>query len=116
MYDSVRESDTDICNIAKNLNIKKQNIRKVKDHVFYNTHNLSRYIGDEEVHKRFSSDLKQSLVWKRLETGTHTLEDITWLKHEYAERHYELKHDSTYSEAHDHVQIRYNGELWDDKF
>ena len=43
MYDSIRESDTDICDIAENLGFKAENIKKVKDHVFYNEHDLDRY-------------------------------------------------------------------------
>jgi hypothetical protein len=46
---------------------------------------------------RFDPNLQQALAWKRLETGTHTQDDITWIKHECAERHHELKYDSGYS-------------------
>ena len=34
MYDSIRECDTDICDIAENLGFKADNIKNVKDHVF----------------------------------------------------------------------------------
>jgi hypothetical protein len=37
-----------------------------------------------------------------LETGTHTQEDITWMKHECVERHHELKYGSGYHEAQKH--------------
>ena len=40
IYDSIRESDTDICDIAQNLGFKADNIKNVKDHVFYNKHYL----------------------------------------------------------------------------
>ncbi len=42
IYNSIRECDTDICDIAKNLGFKADNIKNVKDHVFYNEHNLDR--------------------------------------------------------------------------
>ena len=34
IYESIRESDTDICDIAQNLGFKADNIKNVKDHVF----------------------------------------------------------------------------------
>lgn len=44
IYDSIRESDTDIYDIAANLEFKANNIKKVKDHVFYNHHKLDQYV------------------------------------------------------------------------
>ena len=37
------ECDTDICDIAENLGFKADNIKNVKDHVFYNKHYLDRF-------------------------------------------------------------------------
>ena len=34
IYESIRESDTDICDIAQNLGFKADNIKNLKDHVF----------------------------------------------------------------------------------
>ena len=96
IYHSIRECDTDICEIAENLGFKADNIKKVKDHIFYNEHDLDRYGPDQLEHKQFDPDLQQALAWKRLETGTHTPDDVTWIKHEYAERHHELKYASGY--------------------
>ena len=36
IYDSIRQCDTDICDVTQNLGFKADNIKKVKDHVFYN--------------------------------------------------------------------------------
>jgi len=116
IYDSIRESDTDICDIASNLGFKADNVKNVKDHVFYNEHDLDRYGPDEIEHKRFDATLEQALGWKRLEAGTHTPDDITWIKHECAERHRELKYGSGYSEAHNRAQSRYDGYPWENKF
>ena len=116
IYDSIRECDTDISDVAENLGFKAYNIKNVKDHVFYNEHNLDRYGPDEIEHKRFDATLEQALAWKRLETGTHTQDDITWIKHECAERHHELKYGSGYSEAHERAQSRYEGYPWENKF
>jgi hypothetical protein len=35
IYNSIRECDTDICDIAENLGFKADNIKNVKDHIFY---------------------------------------------------------------------------------
>lgn len=84
IYDSIRETDTDISDIAENLGFKAENIKKVKDHVFYNKHNLDRYGPNQIEHKRFDPVLEQALCWKRLESGTHTRYDVIWMKHECA--------------------------------
>ena len=114
IYDSIRESDTDICDIAQNLGFKADNIKNVKDHVFYNKHYLDRFESVE--YRRFDANIQQALAWKRLETGTHTQDDITWIKHECAERHHELKYGSGYSAAHDQAQSRFDGAPWEDQF
>ncbi len=96
LYSSIRENDSDISTIAKNTNLKADNIKKCKDHIFYDEHLLDRF-----------SDLGEApeiKPWQRLETGVNTDQDIEWLKHECAERHHELKYDSGYSEAHERAQ------------
>ena len=118
MYDDIRECDTDICNIAENTGFKATNIKKVKDHLFYNKHYLDRYAEfdpyglDPIKYKCFDGNLEQALAWKRLETGTFNQNDLTWVKHEYAERHHELKYDSGYAEAHERAQSLYDGSPW----
>ena len=79
MYESIRECDTDICDIAKNLGFKADNIKNVKDHVFYQKHELDQYVslGEASEYKRFDPYIQQALAWKRLEAGTHTQDDIT---------------------------------------
>jgi hypothetical protein len=116
IYDSIRECDTDICDISQNLGFKADNIKNVKDHVFYNKHDLDRYGPDEIEHKRFDATLEQALAWKRLEAGIHTQDDVTWIKHECAERHHELKYNSGYTEAHERAQSHYEGYPWENKF
>ena len=116
MYDSIRECDTDICDIAENLGFKVDNIKNVKEHVFYNEHDLDRYGPDRIERKQFDPNLKQALAWKRLENGTQTQDDVTWIKHECAERHHELKYGSGYNEAHNRAQTRFDGEPWKNQF
>jgi hypothetical protein len=114
IYDSIRECDTDICDIAQNLGFKADNIKNVKDHVFYNEHDLDRHGPIER--RRFDPTFSQALAWKRLEAGIHTQDDVTWIKHECAERHHELKYDSGYSEAHDRAQNHFDGAPWEDNW
>ena len=56
--------------------------------------------GETPTYGRFDSSLEQALAWRRLEANTHNPNDLTWLKHELAERYHELKYSSGYSEAH----------------
>jgi len=59
IYDSIRECDTDICDIAKNLGFKADNIKNVKDHVFYNKHYLDRLAPAEPVkYRRFDANIQ----------------------------------------------------------
>ncbi len=64
----------------------------------------------------FDPNLQQGLAWKRLETRTHTQDDVTWIKHECAERHHELKYASGYNEAHNRAQTRFDGAPWENQF
>ena len=114
LYDAIRASETDVSTIASNTGIKPQNIQKVKDHVFYNEHLLDRYVdyGIPAEKARFDSDLTQANAWFRLESGTHTQADINWLKHEAAERWFELKYNSGYSTAHNAAEKRWPGNPW----
>ena len=116
IYDSIRNCETDVCDIAGNLGFKADNIKNVKDHVFHNKHNLDRYGPEESEYKCFDATIEQALAWKRLQAGTHTENDVTWIKHECARRYHELKYDSGYTEAHDRAQSRYDGYPWDNEF
>ena len=116
IYVSIRSSDTDICDIAQNLGFKAENIKNVKDYVFHNVHTLDRYPEDGIKSAQFDPDLQQALAWKRLETGTHTQNDVTWIKHECTERYYEFLHGSGYSEAHNYSQTRFDGAPWENQF
>ena len=87
-YENIRNSKTDVDAISKNTGYKSENIQKCKNHLFYETHRLDRYesLGEPVEIKRFDANENQAKAWKRLEEGTHTKEDLTWLKHEKAEQ------------------------------
>ena len=116
IYESIRESDTDISDIATNLGFKPENVQKIKEHVFINKHHLDRYGPEETEYKRFDPILQQALAWKRLEVGTHSQDDITWLKHECAEQFIESRFDSGYSAAHELAQKHFNGAPWEKNY
>ena len=95
MYDLIRKSDTDICDIASNLGFNADNIKQLKDHIFYNDHYLDRYQNQREKnpkYDRFEPNLAQALAQKRLEREIHSLDDILWIKHEFAENYHELRY------------------------
>ena len=115
LYDEIRDCKTDIADIASNLGYKQENIDKVKDHVFYKTHKLDT-CPEDITYGRFDASLEQALAWKRLEANSHNPDDLTWLKHELAEQHHEVKYGSGYREAHNRAQSRYNGYPWDDRW
>jgi hypothetical protein len=114
IYDSIRQSDTDIYDIPENLSLPADDIKNIKDHVFFNKHYLDRYAEPAEPipYERFDANLQQALAWKRLTVRSHTEDAIIWLKHERVERKYELRLKLGYSEAHRLAQSRFDGSPW----
>lgn len=62
LYESIRKSDTDIRAIAENTKFKTDNIKRCKDHIFYNKNLLDLYVkkGEPAEIKRFDANLKPS--------------------------------------------------------
>ena len=112
IYDNIRSSNDDVARIAKNYGWKVENVQKVKDHVFYNTHMLDRHGPECAEYKRFDGNLNQALAWKKMENNLASAQDKTWLAHEFAECHHEQKFNSGYTEAHERVQSRFDGAPW----
>ena len=52
-----------ICDIAENLGFKADNIKNVKDHVFYKEHDLDRFGLDQIEDKRFDPNLQPTRSW-----------------------------------------------------
>jgi hypothetical protein len=107
----------DVRAIAESTGFKPQNIQKVKNHLFYDEHLLDRYVdyGIPAQMKRFDSDLAIANAWKRLEIGTHTVDDIKLLKHETAEAWYMRKHGPGYTKAHNAADKRYPAQNLEDQ-
>ena len=116
LYSLIRSSDNDVATVARNTGFKPSNIQKIKDHIFYNEHLLDRYVnqGIKAEIGRFQSDLDQAKAWLRLVNNQYSSKDITWLKHEIAERWYELRHRAGYSESHNAAERRWPGNPWRD--
>ncbi|WP_242629192.1 LysM peptidoglycan-binding domain-containing protein [Xanthomonas oryzae] len=114
LYNSIRASSVDVQNISASTGFKIENIQKVKDHVFNNEHVLDSYVdwGVPSRVGRFDSNLAQAEAWQRLENGTHTVQDVTWMKHEIGERWYEQKYNAGYLESHKRVEQRWPGNPW----
>lgn len=117
MYGSIRACDSDVSAIARNLNFKAENVEKLKEYVFINKHYLYDDYGPDKIeYKRFDASLQQALAWKRLETGTHTQDDITWVKHECVEQFVKSRSNLPHSKAHQIAQRHFNGAPWDNNY
>lgn len=53
IYDSIRECNTDISDIAENVGFKAENIKKLK---FYNEHTFEPYSDEPEEYRRFHAN------------------------------------------------------------
>lgn len=90
LYENIRNNKTDILDTAKNLNLKQGIVEKVKNHVFYNKHNL------HNGRQRLSPDLNIAETWQRIVDNKFSRTDIEWFLHEFCE--------SILTEAHPEAQ------------
>lgn len=93
-YDSVRSMKNDVETISKNTGMEESAIRKVKNYIFFDKHNLGN--GQFE---RFAPDYMMAESWKRLIDGKPKPHDLTLLRHELLEESL-IKQGHTQSEAH----------------
>ena len=93
-YDLIRSSD-DISTIAESTGMKDFQIKRIKDHLFHNKHQL-----DDGV-RLFDSDPDIVNAWNRIQNGSHTPKDIQLLKHELFEEKFEGIFKTNYRQAHD---------------
>lgn len=80
-YGLVRSMTTDISKIAKITGYSESDIKKVKDYVFMDVHDL----GDGEP-RRFDPSFAMSQSWQRLIDGHPEPHDMTLIQHEVMER------------------------------
>jgi len=81
LYAKIISSTKAVQKIAKNLDMPEFQVRRIKDHVFNNTHQLDHNLGVT----RFHPDLDIAEAWKRLEAGAHIESDLLILRHEHFE-------------------------------
>lgn len=103
-YESIRNDNSDVIKIASNTGLNEEEIEKIKQHVFYEEHQLYDSIG------RFQPDYDMAVAWKRLSEGNYFERDITLLKHESLEADVERRYNLDASEAHHIANNRFNWE------
>lgn len=107
-YEYIRHIKNDIHNIAKNTEFTEDQIRIVKDYIFYSEHNLD--IG----YARFTPDFYMAQSWRRLAFEPENIlpHDIMLIKHELYEmslvvQGYEqhFAHDKANAEGYNYQQM-----------
>lgn len=92
-YERIRGQD-DIAKIAKVSGMSEEDIRTIKNHVFFDQHQL--YDGKG----RFDPDYDMAVAWDRLAAGKPEERDILLLNHELLESQIEKGYNVSASEAH----------------
>ena len=108
-YERIRmHDDTDLIaahlrdapRLAGSRGFSPDEIRQVRNHVFFEEHPLDDYAGGV-VHQRYEASPDMAEAWVRLHRGEPLPEDYVLLEHELAEfRYYRHHPGSTYREAH----------------
>jgi len=92
-YEKIRKSD-DVLTIAKNTGFSENKIKRIKEHIFFQQHQL-----DDSI-RIFDPDPDIADAWLRLQTGDYKNEDIKLLEHEYFESRFEGIFKTDYRTAH----------------
>ena len=101
-YGLVRSMKTDCTRIAKNTGFRVQDIERIKNHVFYEKHEL------EDGFTTFDPDYEMGQSWQRLIEGSNIEKrDIVLLNHEFLESIY-MADGLKYDEAHEKAQEIYS--------
>ena len=102
-YEEIRNRTGDIEAIAKNTGFAAEDIKAVKNHIFFNEYDL----GEKKL-RRFAPDYDMAVSWQRLAEGKNIQEmDIVLLNHELMENGL-MKQGLSYREAHDITEKIYN--------
>ncbi|WP_083936001.1 PAAR-like domain-containing protein [Methylobacterium sp. B1] len=95
-YDTIRSVSGDVNLISKNTGIKKFQINRIKDHLFYKFHHL-----DGGLISRFDAHPEIANAWNRLSNGSFTTNDLQLIKHELFESKFEGIFKTDYRTAHE---------------
>jgi hypothetical protein len=102
-YQKIRETD-DIEIIAGNTGFSQNKIAKIKQHIFFQEHQL-----DDNI-RLFDPDPDIADSWFRLQKGDYNDQDLKLLDHEYFEARFEGIFKTDYRTAHN-ATIK-SGRLW----
>ena len=103
-YEQIRKRKSDIESIAKNTCFKIEDIRKIKEHIFFNEYDLG-----EEAPSRFDPLYDIAVSWQRLINGNDIKDmDIVLLKHELMEYELMTGQGMDYKAAHKIAEQSHN--------
>ena len=106
-YEEIRHKSTDCKKIAERIGIPEEDIKAIKNYLFYDKSWYNDLIGE---YQRFMPDVAIAQSWQRLAEGQQILShDITLINHELYEM--KLKRDNpgiSHSEAHTRATRKYN--------
>jgi hypothetical protein len=94
IYSEIRLNLTDVKLISKNTGLSEMRIERIKNHLFFNEHQL------KFTKSRFDADPLIVEAWKRLETNKFTNKDIQLLNHELFESKFEGIFKADYLTSH----------------
>jgi hypothetical protein len=94
-WEQIRTSTNDIAKIAKNTGMSEPKIQRIKDHLFFNKHQLR-----DGRFAQFDPDAEIAAAWDRLTQGDYITNDIHLLEHEYFESKFEKLFKTDYDTAH----------------
>ena len=83
-YDDIRATDDVgmVSRTAAQFGFSEEDVRNIKNHVFYDAHLLDLYPAEGATMKRFDSNPRIAEAWLRLRDGNVHPADIDWLSHE----------------------------------
>lgn len=105
MYETYRHRISDIPKIAKVTGHSEDEIRRVKNHMFFNEYDL-----DGGKH-RFDADFQQVQSWTRLESGNPEEHDLIMIEHELIEERLMREKNLSYDKAHEKANETANYQL-----
>ncbi|MGV9301395.1 hypothetical protein ACWDNU_45540, partial [Amycolatopsis sp. NPDC003676] len=124
-YEQFRATDNDVDGMVDNLadtvrpdgsrGYSRDDIARVKDHLFRSEHPLAIYDDDgntvgTEI-RRYDASAAIAEAWMRMSNGTPLPEDIVLLEHELTEAgYYESHPGASYHEAHDYANTQFDWE------
>lgn len=102
-YERIKKAK-DVAAVAMSSGMSKEDVETIKNHVFFNVHEL--YDGKGT----FSPSYDMAVAWKRLVDGKPEERDLLLLRHELLESQIEKQYNLTASEAHAMAKKKYNWE------